>query len=45
MAVGTGMIYVFALVIISVILIYYVFRVAAKQREIERRQLAKVFNQ
>ena len=41
---GMGMVYVFSVVIISVILIYYMFRLAAKQREIEHQEMAKYFN-
>ena len=42
---GMGMIYVFFVVIVSVILIYYMFRVAAKQRELETKEMARYFNQ
>lgn len=41
---GMGMVYVFFVVIISIILIYYMFRLGAKQKEFERQEMAKYFN-
>ncbi len=45
MVVLSGMIYVFAIVAVSVILIYYMFKVATRQRELEEKELMKYFNQ
>ena len=40
---GMEIIIVFSLVFVSVILIYYMFKVATKQREIEKIELQKYF--
>jgi uncharacterized membrane protein len=41
---GTEIIIVFLLVLVAVILIYYMFRIATKQREVEKRELQKQFD-
>lgn len=42
---GTEIMIVFLLVFVAVILIYHMFGVATKQREIEKRELRKYFDQ
>ena len=42
---GMEIIIVFALVLVAVVMVYHMFQVASKQREIEKRELQKYFEQ